>query len=929
MNYLWLDCETTGLSEYKNDIIQLACIPVINGVQQQSFNQFCQPTNWNSIEEEAISAHGITREMMQTYQTQSDMLSNFINYVNSFNVKFTISGFNVGFDKKFISAMFSKHKKSSDFFKMFTINIHDTYIRAKSVKSKIPTGSLKLENLAQHFAIEIKAHDALSDITATIKLDKIISNLIGEDPTTYSSSINASDIVISKPFPEMAQLHVHSQYNMVDGVPLPNDWYQWASENNVPGISIVDQGSGISLYDSVRNKQNTVSIPGLGLNIIDKESKDGYYTLNAWATSNDGYTNLIKLASIAYDFAKEINGVVVPTLEFNIIKEHSEGLCFGLADINGPLGQAIQYGDAELAEKRFLKIYKELKDIYVEFNPVDIIQVWDSKIGFRKIANNDLVIDGNLGKAYNLYLSKLMDKYENLKAIPVTGACFIDSSDKIVQDCLSKNAHKDGKHFNEEYVIKKTDQVYKELKIHLGEWLTEDKFSLFIENTLYFVNKAKDISVSFNYHLPTIEIPQYIKDKTDDYDMQTYYFMMDRIKQHGRWNDDPLYVDRFKLELDVIMKNKAMNFIPYFLVYEDVSSFSRRAGFLQSIGRGSAGGCLISYYLKIIHVDPVKAKLPFERFLSHARINAGSWPDIDMDISRTARPAVMKYLKLKYNLGFAQISTFSTMKTKNAIKDAMAAIYQRNRNDFEIDQLCKTIPDSPQGVEEKDFLYGYVDLEGDYHVGHIEENQMLQNFFGSYPEVKELVDKLLGTVRGWSRHASAFVISTLELRNGIVPTLSMYDNGIEDYINVTQYNSKQCEKSGLVKADILGLNTMAMVTDCVNSLKDKVNYLEEDSNGVALIYRLPESNLVYNDFYNQKTDSSFQFNTATVKNAAPQFMPSERGHLSIMTALLRPGAMDCHFSSNATVMVKYDNGDVEYYAKEELKKWQEKLKNQR
>src|SRR5690606_32831717 len=53
-----------------------------------------------------------------------------------------------------------------------------------------------------------------------------------------------------------------------------------------------------------------------------------------------------------------------------------------------------------------------------------------------------------------------------------------------------------------------------------------------------------------------------------------------------------------------------------------------------------------------------------------------------------------------------------------------------------------------------------------------------------------------------------------------------------------------------------------------------------------------ESQLVYADFCNQKTDSSFQFNTPTVKNAVPQFMPTEREHLSIMTALLRPGAMD-------------------------------------
>lgn len=900
MNYLWLDCETTGLSEHKNDIVQLACIPVINGVAQKPFNEFCQPTNWNSIAQEAIDVHGITRDMMLTFQPQEEMLNKFIAYAESFGVKFTIAGYNVGFDKKFMSATFSKYNKSSNFFRMFTINIHDTFVRTKSVKSQISTSSLKLEVVAPHFGIQIKAHDALSDIEATIKLDKIIAGMIGEDNTTYVPQINVNDIKIIAQIPEVAQLHVHSQYNMVDGVPLPDNWYKWAENNNVPGVSVVDQGIGISLFDSIRNKHKTVAVSGMGLNVIPgdelvlemlSDEKAKSFHLNAWAINEIGYSNLIKLSSLGYDSSEEINGINTPLITIEQVKQHKEGLVFGAADMYGAVGQAIQAGDKKLAEERYLELVRDLGEVYLEFNPIDIIQVFDSKIGFRNIKNNDLIPDGNLNKSLNVFFAELVDKYD-APAIPVSGACFLDSADKVVQDCLSKNAHKDGKFYEEEYVIKKSEQLYKELKVHLGHWLTESKFIKWVNNANGIVERASNTKVEFDFHLPEISIPEYIKNKTTSYDMQTYYYMMERIKSHGRWSEDPVYIARFKQELDVIMKNKTMNFIPYFLVYEDVSTFSRDAGFLQSLGRGSAGGSLISYYLKIIHVDPVEAELPFERFLSHARIAAGSWPDIDMDIAHSARPIVMKYLQDKYGLGFAQICTFSTMKTKNAIKDAMAAIYQRNRNDFEIKQLCDTIPDSPQGVPEIDFLYGYTDKEGEDHIGHFDENEMLQNFFSRYPDVKGLVDRLLGIVRGWSRHASAFVISTIKLRDGRVPMLKMYDNGMEDFINVTQYDASMIEKSGLVKADLLGLKTMSMVTDCVNLIKDSVNYLEEDENGVALIYRLPELDGVYSDFFKQKTDSSFQFNTNTVKSAVTQFVPSERKHLSIMTALLRPGAMD-------------------------------------
>jgi DNA polymerase-3 subunit alpha len=893
--------ETTGLSEKKNDIWQLACVPVINGIRQKSFNEFCQPIDWNNIDPKAIAVSNMTIPQLKTFQSPEVMIEKFIEYISSFGVKFTIAGYNVSFDKRFLSATFSKLGKNTDFYRLFSLDIHCTYNRAKEIKDLIGSSSLKLEALANLYDIQINAHDALSDIEATIKVDDEISQLMGEDNTLYVRERDPDDVKINVGFPEMAQLHVHSQYNMTDGVPLPEDWYAWADKNNVPGIAVADQGSGISLFSAIRNDKNTTAVPAVGLNIVDGDLR---YELNAWAVSNDGYYNLVKLSSLGFDNSDKINGINTPFINLQELIDHQDGLVIGAAGINGPIGHFIKDADREGAINKWKELSSKLNEFTLEFNPIDITRIHDGKIGFRSIKKNDLVKDGNLNKAYN---NVLFDIFWDIGAdcVPVSGAYFIDPEDKIVQDCLSKNAHADSKYFHESYHAKDTNTIFRELKVHLGERLTEEIFNRWVEKTIDIANRAKNINISFDYHLPRINIPKAIKDKTEDYDMQTYYYMMQKIKEHGRWNDDPVYVERFKKELDVIMKNDAMNFIPYFLVYEDVSTFCRSEGFLQSIGRGSAGGCLISYYLQIIHVDPVVADLPFERFLSHARINAGSWPDIDMDISKRARPRVMSYLKEKYGSGFAQISTFSTMKTKNAIKDAMMAIYGRNRNDFEIDAVCKTIPDSPQGVEESDFLYGYTDKEGDYHTGHHEENEMLQNFFDTYPDVKNLVNKLLGVVRGWSRHASAFVVSTINLREGRMPTLTMHDNGMHDDILVTQYNAKMVEKSGLVKADLLGLKTLSMVSDCVDMVKNSVDYLEQDNNGLALIYRLPEDEKVYTDFYNKKTDSSFQFNTDVVKNAVPQFMPTERGHLSVMTALLRPGAMDAKIEGDISATQWY------------------------
>lgn len=913
MNYLWLDAETTGTNPVYNDIIQMACVPLIKNKYHDTFNEFCQPVNWGNIQAEATKVHGITEEMMRGFQSSADGLDKFIKYLDSFGVKFTISGFNVSFDQRMMSGWFAKHDRASDFARLFEVNIHDTMLRWRKLLKKLGSAAPqladgKLETIAKHYGITINAHEALSDILATIELDKIISDLLGEDAYEYEPEVEASEIAVSQEFQPLPQLHIHSQYSLGMAVPKPKDWLKWCKETKTPGFSCVDHGSGISLYDAVRiSKDGVTCVPGLGMYFKFREDSAVISMMNAWATSNEGYFNLLKLASLGFTRTQEINGVDTPVLTLEEIIRHQSGLMFGVGGRESVFAKFLLENNTIGAEELFKDLQAKLGEkLHVELVPVDIVRIFESKVGFSKLKRTDAIPEANLGKALNNFMFDMASKY-GVKVIPATEAFFIGKDDKILQDTLMKNRHSDNEYFFENYHIKDGSQVYKELKVHLGDKLNEETFVSWIQNAQAVVDAAKSIKVDFTYHMPHVDIPEHIKAKTDDYNKQTYYYLYELCQKHGRWNNDPVYLARFKQEIDVIMNNSAMNFIPYFLLYEDLGREARARGFLQNIARGSAGGSLVSYYLKVIHVDPIKADLPFERFLSHARIRAGSWPDIDMDISRSARPFIMKYLKEKYGAGFAQIATLSTMKTKNAIKDTMMALYGRNRNDPEIKAVCDTIPDSPQGVSEEDFLYGYEDKEGNYHQGHLETNEQLVAFFEQYPDVANIVRRLIGIVRGWSRHASAFIISTLDLAGTRCPTMQMHDKHMGEDILVAQYDAKMVEGSGLVKADILGLKTLDMVTDCVKLIKDRGynDFLEEDDVGVQFLYRLPEEGDVYADFFNKATDSSFQFNTSLIKGYIQEFCPTKRQHLKDMTALCRPGALDAEWEPGVSAAQYY------------------------
>jgi DNA polymerase-3 subunit alpha len=931
-NLLYLDVETTGITAQKHDIIQLACIPIIDDNKFDSFNQFCQPLDYDVVEQGAIDVHGITIEKMRTFQSQAKLLDNFIKYLKTFNVKFTISGYNSSFDHRFIGAMFQKHGRNSDYRELFSNNIHDVMIRAKALKSAKKITSAKLTSVAEYLGVDLtNAHDALADIEATIEVDRKLAELMGENKLDKDSELALPTFDVQ----EVPALHLHSEFSVYDSATTASSWLHWASQNGVSGVAFPDHTYATSLYGSINPakakdgspKYPTVTpVPAISLWITSLDAKP--YMLSAWATSNKGYYNLVKLASIGWKTPIFIDkDIQAPSLTIDQVSEHKEDVVFGTACDKGLLSLLLDtYSDLSEIKINLRSITTMLGNLVLEYLPLDIHKLFDPVSGFTAYKTPNAVSFQNRAKAINNLIYTLVNE-EGYNAIVSSISHFLEESDKIVQDCKMKNSFKDERYFWESRHQRSAKEQFATLSSHIKGFSLEDwnNAKVIAED---IVNKAKTIKIKHQYHLPKIPIPDNIKAKTDDYDKQLYYLTMSKIAEHGRWSDDPLYVARFKKEIDVIWKNKTMNFLPYFLVYEDIGSHARSQNILQGLARGSAGGCLLSYYLKITHIDPVARDLPFERFLSHARINAGSFPDIDSDFG--IRHPILKYLKEKYDIGFAQIGTFQKMKIKSAIKHAMYALYGRSGTDFEIKLLCDQIPDSPQGLDEFKFIYGYVDTEEVQHKGIIETVPALQAFFSQYPDCEDLIKKLTGLPASVGRHPSAFVISTLDLSDGRAPTFITEDKDLGE-IQVVQFDGPMCEKSGLVKADILGVTTIQTISDCIARVKNRhnIDLLEENSKGVASIYNLPEDPEVYKDFYNRKTDSSFQFNTDLIKGMIKDFAPQSVDDLAILTALARPGALDINVGRKAVVMVRYDDGSFEEYPEGEYDKWTLQLQNQR
>ena len=109
-----------------------------------------------------------------------------------------------------------------------------------------------------------------------------------------------------------------------------------------------------------------------------------------------------------------------------------------------------------------------------------------------------------------------------------------------------------------------------------------------------------------------------------------------------------------------------LQYAPYFLTVYDIVRFARSQKILCQ-GRGSAANSAVCFCLGITEVDPERADLLFERFISAERREP---PDIDVDFEHERREEVIQYIYGKYGRERAGIAaTVISYRGRSAIRE--------------------------------------------------------------------------------------------------------------------------------------------------------------------------------------------------------------------------------------------------------------------
>ncbi len=361
------------------------------------------------------------------------------------------------------------------------------------------------------------------------------------------------------------------------------------------------------------------------------------------------------------------------------------------------------------------------------------------------------------------------------------------------------------------------------------------------------------------YHLPNFPVPE-------GYDSNRWLRqcahegLQRRFEQIALARPRSEYEQRLDYELDVIEK---MGFAGYFLVVADFIEWAKTHGCPVGPGRGSGAGSLVAYATGITDLDPLPYNLLFERFLNPERV---SMPDFDVDFCMDNRDRVIDYVTQRYGRPHVgQIITYSTMAARGVIRDVTRVL--GHGYGFG-DSIAKLVPGTP-GATLADALETIPELKQRYST---EEDTRA---------VLDLGLELEGVTRGVGVHAGGVVIAPQALTDYAPLYCEEGGAGMR-----TQFDMKDLEMVGLVKFDFLGLKTLTVIQEAVNTVALK--------RGTRIdVLKLPlDDPQTYELYASGKTGAVFQMESPGMQRASTDLKPDRFEDIIALVSLYRPGPME-------------------------------------
>lgn len=484
----------------------------------------------------------------------------------------------------------------------------------------------------------------------------------------------------------------------------------------------------------------------------------------------------------------------------------------------------------------------------------------------------------DLQKSANLFIIEMARKYGDLLQIS-EDSHLATEEDYAIQEQKLGNGQEKWK-FHVKYTMESSDTWAEQLKHNLD--LSDRDIEEYIDNSHQRLDEFKNYTVRTNkdgWLLPTQEMVYDVRYKGKS----NKEILMDLIDKHGRMPsiDDPkynIYKERLDYEISIFADTPSGDFIPYFFPIEDLSDYARKNDILI-ICRGSMVGSLVAYLLRISFVDPVLHDLPVERAITPGRLAGGSLMDADIDCED--RDLLINYAKEKYGDSVTFISTELLLKLKSSLLDVERA--EEGVVSEEIFKLSKSLPNPPQGVNYREFLFGYKDKETEEYIpGFLDSSDPvalnLKAWAERFPKKWDTILRSIGIIKSKGVHAGGVLI----MPDSCYKFLPLITTGKG---LTAAYDMKNCENIGAIKYDLLGVETLRALSKTLKLLKKR---------GIDIEWKeFPHDENVYKNIYHKnKMAGVFQTNTNSMKPFVQALKPSSIPEGANLISVVRPTVLD-------------------------------------
>lgn len=395
-------------------------------------------------------------------------------------------------------------------------------------------------------------------------------------------------------------LGVHTAYELLNGSGDIGLWIKKAKVLGHTAIGICDRNTMAATLNLQKECAKAGLKPVFGYSFsLDYEGEK--VDMKIYCQSQKGLRNLLRIQKeIMVDSSTN-------TLSYAGLISHAQGNVLVLGKLssywmtkNGPLLIEL--------EKAFSKVFYQ----------VDLSEYKAERIDVKVLRATKHYFD-------NFYLPDLNSF--RIEPVLICDSYYVDQDEARNKIILNKIALGAAHEQSIEQYFKDIDEHYAVFEIIFdgGKW---DMDALFERMCRHTVEIAKEAEAKFE--LGKMYMPQYImlEDEIEKYNNKHLMFLElleDGLITKVLARDHQRYRERLEEEIYII---ESTNNVDYFLIQWDMVKEARKRKIAVGIGRGSAGGSLVSYLLGIISIDPIKYDLIFSRFLVPERCGLNWMDDI-------------------------------------------------------------------------------------------------------------------------------------------------------------------------------------------------------------------------------------------------------------------------------------------------------------